>query len=250
MKWYRNIKDVILSFFYPYGKIFLVSFPNSGRSWLIYMLRKILNDSKIDNLNIEPTHDGSEIIIENGTRLDPNLLFKYTSRWRYSRSRVIFLSRDPRDIIASNFYQVTNRAKNPFKFNSKSDFIRSDIYGFKRVIHFFNIWFKQKNIPIDFLLVKYESLLKDTDDLKRIFRFLKISVSDELIDKVYQASSANKMRVMEQNNTLEGFSDFGKEINKLKVRKAVSGSYLSELNKNDIEFCNVEMKNLSTYFDY
>ena len=37
MKIWRNIKDLILSFNYSNNHIFIVSYPNSGRSWLKYM---------------------------------------------------------------------------------------------------------------------------------------------------------------------------------------------------------------------
>ena len=250
MKWWRNIKDIVLSFYYPSGQFFLVSFPNSGRTWLMHMLKRILKEAGKENLYIEDTHDCSEIIIENGTRQDPNLIFNFTSRFRYLRARVIFLSRDPRDVITSNFHQVTNRSKNPFKFNSKSEFVRHDIYGFKRVIHFFNIWYNNRNKPQDFLFIKYENLLENTLDLKKIINFLNLNISDELIEKIYKESTADKMREKEQSNQLSGFSDFGKEINKLKVRKAIKGSYAEELTFDDITFCNKQMEKLNPYFGY
>ena len=250
MKWWRNIKDIVLSFYYPSGQFFLVSFPNSGRTWLMHMLRRILKETGKENLYIEDTHDCSEIIIEDGTRQDPHLIFNFTSRFRYLRARVIFLSRDPRDVITSNFHQVTNRSKNPFKFNSKSEFVRHDIYGFKRVIHFFNIWYNNRKKPQDFLFIKYENLLDNTLDLKKTLKFLNLDISDELIEKIYTESTADKMREKEKRNQLEGFSDFGKEDNKLKVRKAVKGSYLKELTFEDITFCNKKMEKLNSYFGY
>lgn len=250
MKWWRNIKDIVLSFYYPPGQFFLVSFPNSGRTWLMYMLQTILKEVGKEDLYIEDTHDCSEIIIENGTRQDPQLIFKFTDRFRYLRSKVIFLARDPRDIITSNFHQVTNRARNPFKFRSRSEFINHQVYGFKRIIHFFNLWFNNQNKPKEFLLIKYENLLNGTDDLKKIINFLSIDVHDELLERIYKESTADKMREKELKNQLEGFSDFGKETNKLKVRKARKGSYRSELSSEDITFCNKEMEKLNPFFGY
>lgn len=250
MKWWRNIKDVVLSFYYPSGQIFLVSFPNSGRTWVMYMLQLILKKLGREDVHICNTHDFSEIIIEDGTRQDPNLLFTFTDRFRYLRGRVIFLARDPRDIISSNFFQVTNRAKNPFRFDAKSDFITHDIYGFKRIIHFFNIWENNRRIPRDFLLVKYENLLQNIEDLKKMVKFLNLDVSDDLIHEVYEESKASKMRLKEQNRELQAISDFGKDFNKLKVRNARKGSYLQELTLEDIKFCNNEMQKLSAYFGY
>jgi len=250
VKQWRNLKDFILSFFYTKGKFFIVSFPNSGRSWLNLMIKNILKEIGKDDLLIENSHDFSEIIIEDGTRQDPNIIFKFTDRYKFFRSNVIFLSRDPRDIISSNYYQITNRAKNPFIFKNKTEFIRHDIFGFKRVVHFYNIWSQNKLIPRRFMLTKYENLLEGFEELRKVVKFLKLNVSDELIKKIYFECSADLMRKKELNNDLSGISNFGKSVNKLKVRKAIKGSYLNELDKKDINFCNIEMKKLSRYFNY
>lgn len=250
MKCWRNIKDIVLSFYYPEGKFFLVSFPNSGRTWLMHMIKSILKETSNEHLYIENSHDCSEIIIEDGTRQDPMLIFRFTNRYRYRRAKVLFLARDPRDVIASNYHQVTKRAKNPFVFASKSEFVQHEIYGFKRVIHFFNLWFENRKIPQKFLLVKYENLLESTEELRRIIAFIGVDISNEIIDRIYYECSAEKMREQEKKNQLEGFTDFGKEEDKLKVRKAKSGSYKTELSEEDILFCNQEMQNLNPYFNY
>ena len=87
-------------------------------------------------------------------------------------------------------------------------------------------------------------------DLKRIINFLNVDVSDESIERIYQESTSSKMREKEKKNQLVGFSDFGKEVNELKVRKAIKGSYLTELTFEDIIFCNKEMEKLNPYFGY
>lgn len=250
MRFWRNIKDLILSYRYPYGKYFLVSFPKTGRTWLLHMLHHIQEESKSD-IFIESTHDMSEIIIENGFRQDPNFLFNFPNRFRYRRSKVLFLVRDPRDVIVSHFYQVTKRSKNPFIFSSISDFVRDETLGFRRIIYFYNLWFKSKTLPKRFCLIKYEDLLENgISELKRICAFISIPCDDSIIEKVYLASSASKMRKQEIDNKIDGFNDFGKEKNQLKVRNAKIGSYLQELNKEDIDYCNIEMKSLNDYFNY
>ena len=71
-----------------------------------------------------------------------------------------------------------------------------------------------------------------------------------MIEKIYKESTADKMREKEKSNQLSGFSDFGKEINKLKVRKAIKGSYAEELTFDDITYCNKQMEKLNPYFGY
>ena len=255
MKLWRDIKDFVLSFYYPKGQYFLVSFPKTGRTWLMYMLNQIqdlsnhpLKESKNFIFN---EHDNSEIIIENGYRNNPKDVFRYTNRFRYRRSKVIFLVRDPRDVVVSHFYQVTKRAKNPFVFNSITDFIKDDHLGFKRIIHYYNLWFNNKDVPQNFLLVKYEDLFQNgVKELLRINKFLDLEVSIENIEIIYSNSTAVKMRNKELSNKLEGFKNFGNDRNTLKVRNAKIEGYKNELSVEDIAFCNSEMRNLNPYFKY
>ena len=255
MKFWRDIKDFILSYYYPKNQYFLVSFPKTGRTWLNYMLKQMVKQSNHPLKNNENfifnEHDNSEIIIENGTRNNPLDVFKFTSRNRYRRGKVLFLVRDPRDVVVSHFHQVTKRAKNPFVFNSISDFVKDDILGFKRIIQYYNLWFFQKDIPKDFLLIKYEDLLNQgVDTLSEINKFFNIDITKDKIEKIYSESSADKMRKKEKENKLEGFTDFGKDRDKLKVRNAKSGGFINELSEDDILFCNKQMKLLNSYYNY
>ena len=43
---------------------------------------------------------------------------------------------------------------------------------------------------------------------------------------------------------------FGTELNSLKVRKAKVGTYKHEMNKDDIDYCNVNLKNLNSFYEY
>jgi len=248
MEVWRNIKDYILA--YSSEKYYLVSFPKTGRSWLMYMLSDIINLTNID-VSIQKTHDLSEIIIEDGTRQNPNLLFKYLKRFRYRRSNVIFLVRDPRDVIVSHYHQVTKRSKNPFIFSSISDFVQDDVIGFNRIIHFYNLWFLNRSVPISFHLVKYEDLLHNgVGELLDLCNFLGINVDRSSLEGIYQKSSASIMRNKEIKNQLQGFQDFGKDRDQLKVRKAKIGGYLDELSDEDIDYCNKRMQLLNPFFNY
>jgi len=255
MNLWRDLKDFILSYYYPRNQYFLVSFPKTGRTWLIHMINQMKEISNHPMKHAEyfifNEHDSSEIIIENGIRNNPADLFKFTGRLRYRKGKVLFLVRDPRDVIVSHYYQVIKRAKNPFIFNSMSEFIKDDILGFKRIIHFYNLWFAKKHIPNTFLLLKYEELLENgVESLMKVNLFFNLNILKSDIERIYLASSADKMRKKEIANQLEGFNDFGKSRNQLKVRNAKIGGYKSELSEQDIFYCNKEMRKLNTYFGY
>ena len=227
MKLWRNLKDIILAFYLPKGHYYLISFPKTGRTWLMYMLRSIIN--KLDKefiVNIEASHDSSEIVIEDGSRTDPNLIFNYTLRLRYLNSNILFMVRDPRDVIVSHFYQITKRTNKPLKFDNISEFLRDEKLGFKRIIHFYNLWYKNKKFARCFLLVRYEDLLNDgVKELDRVITFLNIDVSVSELKTIYNNSSADKMRKLEVDRNLQDFKYFGDTTNHLKVRRAKIGSY-------------------------
>ena len=83
------------------------------------------------------------------------------------------------------------------------------------------MWYENKEVPVDFLLVKYEDLVQNgIEELLRINNFLNLDVSRDNVKKVYFNSTADKMRNKELLNKLKGFNDFGKERNYLKVRNA------------------------------
>jgi len=255
MLFWRNIKDFILSYYYPKGQYFLISFPKTGRTWLMHMIHQLKDLSnhplKSQEEFIFNEHDNSEIIIENGYRNNPLDIFKFIGRKRYRRGKVIFLVRDPRDVVVSHFHQVTKRAKNPFVFNSISDFVRDETLGFNRVVQYYNLWHSNRSVPKEFILIKYEDLLESgVEELQKINEYLSLNISVSDIEKVYENSSANKMRKKELANQLDGFKDFGKEKNHLKVRNAKVGGYLNELSEEDVLYCNARMQELNPYFNY
>ena len=45
MKIWRDIKDFILSYYYPKRQYFLVSFPKTGRTWLMHMINQMKEQS-------------------------------------------------------------------------------------------------------------------------------------------------------------------------------------------------------------
>ena len=86
--------------------------------------------------------------------------------------------------------------------------------------------------------------------LTKINDYLDLHIPTKLVEKIYTNSSADKMRNKELLNQLDGFKDFGKERDQLKVRNAKIGGYKKELSVEDINYCNQELKNLNPYFNY
>jgi hypothetical protein len=100
-----------------------ISFPKSGRTWLRYALTQLGVADKICF-----HHDGFEY--NDGTK--PPLDFDYSKRLaRYNYSnRIVYLHRDPRDVMVSLFYQITGRFAEFFNFHGTiSEFMRDPYFG-------------------------------------------------------------------------------------------------------------------------
>ena len=79
-----------------------------------------------------------------------------TDKSRYHGKKVVYLTRDPRDVVVSCYFQATRR-KSLFH-GTISEFIRSDKYGIRKIVAFNRIWHAARNVPEAFLLVRYEDL--------------------------------------------------------------------------------------------
>ena len=105
----------------------------------------------------------------------------------------------------------------------------------------------------NFSFIKYEDILSNgVSSVKIILDFIlpENDIPFSIVEKAYSQSSADKMRKKEQENAIEGFNKFGDGHDYLKVRNAVSGSYLNEMSSEDIEFCDQMMKGRMTFLNY
>ncbi|MGK7882062.1 MAG: sulfotransferase domain-containing protein [Crocosphaera sp.] len=250
---------------------YLVSFPKCGRTWLSFMLSEMIIKAynietekstilidiltkKHPNLpQIIQTHEDSYITDEQGHMSDVDKLFIYSGRFKYLNKKVILVVRDPRDVVVSHYYQITRRVKNcPLEINSLTEFVRHPLYGFERIIRFYQIWNRNRRIPGKFLLIRYEDLiLKGVDTLSQIVNFLDLKkIAHEIISEVYELGSAENMRKMELKNEIQGMKFLKTDKNSLKVRNAKIGSYLEELSEDDISYCNTIMKKLPKIYAY
>lgn len=211
--------------------VFVISYPKSGRTWLRVMLDKL-------NINLKYIHDDSS--------WNDNSLSYYeldNNKSKYSNNRIIFLVRDPRDIIVSSYFQITKRDE---KYDrTLPEFIRDERYGIKRVLKFYQIWGKNRKIPKDFLLIKYENMHKNIlKELKRVITFLQINKPEEDLKKVTEFAKFNNMKKLEKQGFFE--KEYGSILvtkNKsdnesFKLRKGKVGGFINYLNKEDIKFCN------------
>ena len=108
----------------------LISFPKSGRTWVRMMLAKMLNDMGYDVKHHE---------MMMSVHYDVNKAMSTFTE----NSNILFMFRDPRDVVVSYYCEESLRRKRYSK--SISEFIRDNNYGIEKVINYCNTWINNKS---------------------------------------------------------------------------------------------------------
>lgn len=243
---------------------YVISYPKSGRTWLRIMLAKALavhfNDGR--EIVYEPV-----IVIRQGRHRGPIVRFGHNGsdrapdlerslsqdrNRRFHTKKVIFLARDPRDVVVSYFFHRTRRMGESYTL---SEFIRHPWWGINRTIKFMNSWAKDKEIPKEFLLVRYEDLHQNTEmELYKILSFLSLSkISDETLRDAVEYAHIEKLRklsVSKLNKVDRMAPTDPQDLDSYKIRKGVVGGYVNYMSPDDIAYVDNKISSLSPFFDY
>lgn len=215
---------------------YFISHPKAGRTWVRTMLIRYGQLTGQDN-HIIFTHNGSDY----RSNETPDEFLK--------KSRVILMVRDPRDIVVSYYFHLTQREQTyRIKANLK-DFIRHRQFGIESIIGFYNGWEELKSKSKEFSIVRYEDLHKDClKTLEDIRIFLNLNENRKALeDAVSFGSFENMQRLEKQGNNLykqEELSYMGVP----KVRRGVVGGYKDYLDSGDINYLNGCMKSFNRQF--
>ena len=208
-----------------------VSYPKSGRSWIRYMMTTLGLEE-----NIEFHHDTFEF----NDRACPAFDFDIARRIRlYSKvDKVVYMTRDPRDLMVSLYFQVSHRFSEIFGYRgSISEFIRDEYFGAANLQRFREMWAEICR-RLGFLTVSYEGCHRDAAaTLRKILDYYSFDVDPtRLVEAVKQGDFAN-MKAVEQSG------EFPHPWLRLrngapKVREGKVGSYRTVFSSPDIDYLN------------
>jgi len=177
-----------------------------------------------------------------------------TKKNGYKWGKVIFLVRDPRDVIVSLYFQEKKRLKE--EVGTLEEFIFRERGGIETIVEYYNIWLNNRDIPKDFLLVSYEGLHKNpTYELSRVLEFIGIEeVSNEVVQQAVEYSSFDNMRKMEEQDKFKSDKlrpGDPRDPESFKTRKGRVGGYREYLGEKEQERLKRTMKKMEidTYTD-
>jgi hypothetical protein len=237
----------------------VISFPKCGVTWLRLMIGKAIElhfNLDISDINLIGQLDSTITSLHPDV---PRIRVKHddephkkaseqlqSSKVGYRYAKIIFLVRDPRDIVTSLYFYGKTRPD--FKEIDSPDiscFIRSKIGSFDTILSYFNIWAENQNVPRQFLVVRYEDLhLNPQAELRKVLDLISLhNVSDDVIQKAIEFTQFENMRKLEKERAfktlMKGYDE--SDTSTLHTRKGKVGSYQEDLSQEDIDFLNARM---------
>ncbi|VVT22481.1 Sulfotransferase [Sphingomonas sp. EC-HK361] len=218
---------------------FLVSYPKSGRTWLRFLLSCYF--AEVAKLGFEPDLITTFRVLPNfdrdpvrgigafawgGTaqRL-PLILVShlgFAARLFLDRS-VIFLVRDPRDVIVSAYFHATRHKK---VFAGDIDaFLDNPTYGLPALFRFLNGW-AGGLAARRHILVSYEEMLDGSEEtVGAILRFVGVPVDGEALRRAIAAARFDRMRDKERDQGIPGHDYDRGDAQSMRMRSGKAGGF-------------------------
>ena len=220
---------------------FLISYPRSGNTWTRFLVANLLfSESEVSFLNIDYlVPDVINITQRELDRIPRPRLIKTHHYFDPRYKKVIYIVRDPRDVVVSYYY-----------FHLKQGFI-TDGYPMSKFVERFvsgevdptyaswgeNVasWIATRFRKQDFLLLQYEKMkTKTVSELAKVADFLEIPYDAARLSAAVEKSTAERMRDLEKRDEDRWIGTRAKRKDVRFVRTAVTGGWRSALNSEEV----------------
>ncbi|MHA6279845.1 sulfotransferase domain-containing protein [Salinimicrobium sp. CAU 1759] len=238
--------------FYPINQtraqdVFIAGFPKSGNTWVQNLVSGLLFG--IDTMYL-PDSLTQELVPDVHYKKVYKRFLDFTCFKTHhlpdeKYRRVIYLTRDPRDVMVSYFFFKKNFfAEVPFEDMIKPE--RSFLIQWKKHTQ---EWMKNP-YDAEILHIKFEDLVKNTNyELKRMGDFLRINRPEEMLARVV---AGNNFQIMQQKENNWGFDNQVDKRNRKGqfFRKGEVGSYKYELTAEQISMIEKAVSDELKKLDY
>jgi hypothetical protein len=245
--------------------VLIFSVAKSGRTWLRVMLRKYyaellgiefsLDRNEFREAGLPSIHFDHEL----WTHLQANL-WKRALGYRICplrvlrTKRVVFLYRDPRDTVVSEYFANTRRTKRFAASTTLAEFIRLERYGLPAIIRVMNHWRRQSGRLADCHWLGYESLARDPEpNLSLLLDFIGVEARPRAIAAAVEFSRFENMQKMEMVDGFDSAILRPADMNdpdSFKVRRGKIGGFADYMDRDMLDYANAELLKLDPWFGY
>jgi Sulfotransferase domain len=225
----------------------IASFPKCGRTWLRFALANYFAEAM--RLEVVPDLHSMFRIIPNFDG-DP---VRGLPAFAYAQARpslpvvcvthapakitpglpVIFLVRDPRDVVVSNYFHST-RHKNRFS-GTIDEFIADPDYGLTAYISYLNSW-------AEFLgttrhhVTSYELMSSDAEtEMRKLLGFLSVSIDDQALSLALRRSTFESMQTQERVKGIPAHRYDRSDGESMRMRRGVAHGFRGYLTSEQVD---------------
>jgi hypothetical protein len=221
--------------------MFLVSYPKSGNTWTRFLIANLVYAEKnpdFSNIN-ELLPDVEGMFKRDLDRASRPRILKSHQYFDPRYPKVIYVVRDPRDVVLSEYHFDIKRRAITEDFPLQlfvSRFLSGELnhpYGTwgENVAS----WFYTRRHDSRFLLLTYEALqTRPMEEMRRVASFMGISPAPERLAFAIEQSSADRMREMEKKQGHLWSSTRETRQDKPFVRSAKAGGWKIELPESSV----------------
>ncbi|MEM9451246.1 MAG: sulfotransferase domain-containing protein [Cyanobacteria bacterium P01_E01_bin.6] len=181
--------------------IFLVSYPKSGNTWLRFLIGNYLSGNKCSFRKIDFITACVYLTSpEFASQMEQPRFIKSHEPWTPDYKRVVYLVRDARDVAVS-YYFYNLKFRKIESGTTFSEFIKQFNAGsvgiFGNWVNHVNYWLNLS--PENFLLLKYENMLDDTEyEFRKLLDFCDIPIDENRLLSAIETSKFENMRKLEE----------------------------------------------------
>lgn len=205
----------------------MASYPRSGSTWLRFVLYELLTGASADFASVNRSiprlryANIAEAMFPGGGRL-----LQTHEKYRHEYARAVYLIRDVRDVVASEFW-----------FQLAQGFIHSDLGSFIEAfldgrVNAYGPWSRNVESWLDaeesgnaeVLLVRFELLRESPiEQIQRILQFLEVELPHCSIDSALRNNSLSRMREKESEARKSVFSHWKPNTHFVRTGSSTAG---------------------------
>ncbi len=235
--------------------VFLVSYPKSGNTWARFLIANLLHPEEPVNFgNIDRLIPGLAGLTKRQLERVPRpRILKSHEDFEARFPKVIYIVRDPRDVVVSQFHFLRKRRRIADDYSIEqfvSRFVAGATSDYGSWSDNVASWLATRQNSPSFLLLRYEDMLARTGkELTRVASFLGVRATPDLLAQAVDRCSADQMRKLEGTNATAMVTKVGRQDIPF-VRAAKSGGWRTELPEPSIAQLEAQWGHLMTYLGY